>query len=483
MLRQVQNIFPRLLRRHSFLSGVSILVSGTALSQLLTILAAPALTRIYKPEDFGLVAIYMAIVSILGSVASGRYEQAIPLPMEDSESLRLTSLSMMCALATSLAAAFVILVFGETIPPLLGASQIETILWIIPLGVLSHAILQTFSLAAIRQKQFPFLASSKILQSISTILVQLLGFPLGGINLAYAVVSGQVIAIANLFLRTRKGQQSAELSWHGIAETAVSYRRFPLFSSWATLLNTTGAQFPPIILAAVFSPGAAGFYLLAQRLLSLPSTLVSRAVGNVYLANSPNALRKGQLADLTLTIYTSLLKVAMLPCLAAFMLSPYVFAVVFGAQWTVSGILAQWLVIMTLAQFVFSPLSTVFGVIGKNKVGLVLQTILFTVRLCTIMVGAVLDNLVACIAIYAAGSTVCYLFFGLQIFRHTGNPYRRLFQPLARELALSMACISPLILLLLTPYPPEITIPAGILLSLVPATAKYFIQFGHRLKP
>ena len=57
MIQRVKTHLRRLLPKNAFARGVSVLVGGTAGAQLLTILAAPLLTRLYGPEDFGLVAV------------------------------------------------------------------------------------------------------------------------------------------------------------------------------------------------------------------------------------------------------------------------------------------------------------------------------------------------------------------------------------------------------------------------------------------
>ena len=59
--------------------GVSLLVGGTAGVQVLTVLAAPLLTRLYSSEDFGLLSVYTSLLALIGVIFSLRYELAIPL--------------------------------------------------------------------------------------------------------------------------------------------------------------------------------------------------------------------------------------------------------------------------------------------------------------------------------------------------------------------------------------------------------------------
>ena len=57
-----------------------ILSSGTALSEIIPVLASPILTRLYTPEEFGVFMFYFTIAGVLSSVSMGKYETAIVLP-------------------------------------------------------------------------------------------------------------------------------------------------------------------------------------------------------------------------------------------------------------------------------------------------------------------------------------------------------------------------------------------------------------------
>lgn len=49
------------LPKNRFARSVSILAGGTAAGQAIVVLASPLLTRLYSPEDFGLLAVYAAL--------------------------------------------------------------------------------------------------------------------------------------------------------------------------------------------------------------------------------------------------------------------------------------------------------------------------------------------------------------------------------------------------------------------------------------
>ncbi len=67
----------------SFLHNIAVLATGTALAQIIPLLASPILTRLYSPEAFGLFAVFIAIIMSISPAVMGSYELAIVLPKRD----------------------------------------------------------------------------------------------------------------------------------------------------------------------------------------------------------------------------------------------------------------------------------------------------------------------------------------------------------------------------------------------------------------
>ncbi|MFT5306040.1 MAG: lipopolysaccharide exporter, partial [Chitinophagales bacterium] len=68
------------IKKSSFLKNTLLLVSGTTIAQAIPMVISPILTRIYEPKSFGVLMIYVSYISILGVIATTRYEKAIIIP-------------------------------------------------------------------------------------------------------------------------------------------------------------------------------------------------------------------------------------------------------------------------------------------------------------------------------------------------------------------------------------------------------------------
>src|SRR5450759_1161965 len=133
-------LFQRIRKLHapsgSFTANVLTLMTGTTIAQAILITIAPILTRIYKPEDFGIFALYMAIVSMIAIIATGRYELAIMLPENDDDAINIVCLSVCIVFFISFMTLIVIWLFNAQITKLMGSDKLSIWIYLIPISVL-----------------------------------------------------------------------------------------------------------------------------------------------------------------------------------------------------------------------------------------------------------------------------------------------------------------------------------------------------------
>src|SRR5690606_16956703 len=121
---------------------------------------------------------------------------------------------------------------------------------------------------------FADIAKTRFTQSIGGTGVQAglgwLGFAPFGLLLGHAVIGGA--GVIGLAVRALKQERS---SFRGvrlstIASALQNYRRFPLYSTWDSLANTSGLQLPVIMIAAIAVGPEAGLLMLAMRTMQAP---------------------------------------------------------------------------------------------------------------------------------------------------------------------------------------------------------------------
>jgi O-antigen/teichoic acid export membrane protein len=258
LIKKLKSTVSRLLPKNQFARGISVLVGGTAGSQLVMLLASPLLTRLFSPEEFGLLAVYTSFLALFTVVTSLRYELAIPLPTDEKEAVNVVILSLLIVVAISLISALMVIFSGAALATLFGVSTLSDYLWFLPIGVFFVGTYQVFNFWAIRQKNFGGISKTRIKQAITTLIIQLIGYKLGVAALIGGHAGGQGVGSLALAGNSFKRNFFYQVSLSGIVTAAQRYRKFPLYSTWAGLFNTLGGQLPLLMFAALFSPVAAG---------------------------------------------------------------------------------------------------------------------------------------------------------------------------------------------------------------------------------
>ena len=466
------------LPRGRFAKSISVLAGGTALSQLLLAAASPVLTRLYTPDQFGLLGVFAGLLALIGVVSSLRYELAIPLPEDDGEAANLVVLCLGLVLLAAIATALIVLTGGGWIAERMGFPELAGVLWLLPIGVFLSGVYCAFSYWSIRTKSFGTIARTKLRQTGATIGVQLLAFKLGGLALLVGQVAGQSAGALSLARPALATGSFKAINWAGIVAAARKFKKFPYFSTWEGLANTAGMQFPPLMLAALFGPAAAGIYTLANRILMLPMSLIGTAVSQVFLSDAAEAHRESRLGALVSAVYEKLTHIAMAPALALMIVGPELFQWIFGPQWRNAGEFARWMMPWIYFVFVASPLSTLFAVTGRLRQGMVFQLVLLFTRIAALLVGARSGDLVFTIMLFAAASALCWLGFLLVVAKISGNSAASLWRPGATALGYGAICVSPLLLAkLLRPESP------ALLLAAITASALLCaLRYGQLLK-
>lgn len=445
------NTIKNLLPKNAFVRSVLLLGGGTAGSQAILILCTPILTRLYSTEDFGLLAVYAALLSTLTIIASLRYELAVPIAQNDDEAAHVVILGLLIALVTSFVTLLAIIFFQTQIALMINAPAIANFLWLLPGSLFLLSSYQIFYYWALRVQAFPQIARTKLTQATSSMLVKIVGFGFGPLALLAGEVIGQTAGIVSLvslaFRKLLYTLKSTRLEQ--IYNVAQRHYKFPLFATWSGLLNTVGTQLPPVLFAVLFSPAAAGIYALANRILSLPMKLLGQVIGNVFLAKAAEAQKEGTINILVAEIHEKLVQVAMPPSLVLAATGPELFAWAFGPEWKEAGVFAQLMAPMLYFQFILSPISTLFSVLDKQGQGMMLQGLMVLVRCLSLIVGTGLENLRLAVMLFSLGSSASYIVFLVWVVKISGNDWLILIKPTLHNLAIGLLLVSPLMLAIL----------------------------------
>ena len=366
-----------LMPQDSFLRNVSILTSGTIFAQGLMVLALPILTRLYTPEDFNLLAVYVSIIGFVTVVSCLRYNFAIPLPEDDVDGMVLLVISLTAACLISLLCALPIILAPEESAALLGQPDLQPFLWMIPAGILIASAYNTLQYWSSRKKRFGLVTRTRVTRAIGGVGTQLgLG---ASLTSPFGLLMGQMIygglgiwGLASDLLRTDKGVYRS-LSMRSVSRTLQEYIHFPTRSAPAAIFDA-GYQFLPIIiLAPVIGAAELGIVFLVIRALGAPVSIVGSSISQVYLASATERLRSGELGPFTRNV---MYRTFGLGTLALVVISGILFffsGAIFGSEFASAGEISLLMMPWFVMQLTCSPVSSIFIVVGRQSAWLMLQ--------------------------------------------------------------------------------------------------------------
>jgi O-antigen/teichoic acid export membrane protein len=427
----------------NFARHVATVAGATAFSQAVGLAALPVLTRLYAPGEYGAAAVYGGIVGLIVVIAALRYEYSIPLPRTDRGAFHAAIVAFIvlggAALATALASPLLAFWWGGKI----GLSRpVFAVLLVI--GVLTASAYQITNYWAVRKSKFGAIARTRIQQGLagpaSQLVLGLAGF--GALGLIVGQILGQCAGLGRLALGmiADNRRPARTIRPRGLAWAARRYRRFPIYDSWAGLLNVAGAQAPVLLFAALFTPTLAGYYALAVRILSAPLTLVGNAVSQVLMPRFIEANRHGEAGRLILKLFRVLAWLSFFPFTVAALISGRIIPLALGAQWAPAADVIAWTALWTACQFVTSPLSVAMAGAEAQKLHTGIQFILFALRIGGILAGAALRSPEFAVMGFTAASIAGYAVYLLAIGAVSGIRPSQFGLALCGPLALSAAC-------------------------------------------
>ena len=466
----------RLLPKSPFARSVSVLAGGTVVGQAIVVLASPVLTHLYTPVDFGLVAVFASLLGALSAVAALRYELAIPLPKRDHEALHLVILCILSTIALAITSAIAVALFRHPVSEALNSPGLAPLLWLLPVAILVAGTYRTLNYWAIRKRAFQAIARTKLVQSTGMVAIQIGGFTFGPWALLTGLVFGQAagirVLISNLprlnFGRKprRPGDQSslcvcttAVTGW-GRATTdsahfrlpemrkqALKYKNLPLISTWAAFASAIGANSIAPLLAVFYGAASAGFYAIAARVVSMPMTVIGKAVSDVFYKEATVAHEEGRLGTLVVSVADQLIRLAVPVAILGFLVSPRLVPIVFGEDWAITGDIVQAAIVWALMNFVVSSTTPIYPIINKLHVAMFFEVTIAAYAALAIVLGSYLfDSLVASIWLLSGGNAIIYVARMVTTLQLTNSSITPLIWSSVASASLGAAACSPLII-------------------------------------
>jgi len=383
----------RIKSRSEFSRNVLTLMTGTIIAQAIPIAITPILTRMYSPDEFGLLALFVSISVLIGSVSSGRYELAIMKPLDDNDAVNIAAAAGIIVAAITVVSLLIIVFFGKELTDIIGNKEIFNWLYFVPITVFLSGWFNILTYLNNRKKLYKDIAIAGVYKSTAMGVTQVsVGFAklsINGLILGHIVsfVFGNIKLLNNVFsnynIRT-------SISINGIRQMAVKYKKFPKYTMPAGLANATSTQVLNILISGIYNVAILGFYSLVQRVMEAPSSLIGRSIGQVFYEEATVEIAKtGKATKVFKSTLWKLIYISTPIFLIMYFSIEDIFIFAFGDDWAVAGIYARIMIPLFFVRFIVVPLLMMNAIYNKNEVGLYWQIGLLLIQLLIIFIAQI----------------------------------------------------------------------------------------------
>ncbi len=342
-----------------FRSNFKKLALANVVAQILLVLAAPILSRLFRPENFGELALYISITSIVTSIATLRFDWLIPNPTSHRIAARLflAGITLLCLI--TLIFFFVIFMMGDMIIP----DQYTSLRKFAPLMALSVFGIGLHNLYTgwyVRTSNLSKIAKVKIMQSLGNITISILlgymAFTASGLLFATVISSWLGISLL-IYGSTEIRDHLRNLKIKQLFNTITRFSRQAILSTAVSGLNTFSSRAMILLFALVYSPSQVGLIIFAHRLISNPVTVIARGLSKSFWAHTSDLSRiqdyRGLRKDFLKVTYL-LFTVAILLFFITLLIQPLIVPL-FGPDWSEMGIILIMLMPMVCGATIVSP--------------------------------------------------------------------------------------------------------------------------------
>jgi O-antigen/teichoic acid export membrane protein len=345
------------------------LAGGSVVVQAIPILAMPILTRLYTPQNFSVLAGFTALVGVVGTVVTGRYEMAIMHSYQKEEAFDVARLAIICAIVIGSLLGLPFALFAGFLSQLLGQPLLEAWLPWIFIPLICSGVMQSLNILLSWNKDFRGISIGRTLQNLSN--------------------SGSAIALG--FARLGQGQLAAfdigllagaayfakkigfTLPWGSVRRClsrAKHFSKYPIYAAPAAVLDAISTSMTIFILGRFYLPDILGQFSLTHRLLLVPMVLMGSSVGQAFFQHASEAYRNGdKLYPLLLSTGKKLFLYSMPLFLLIILFAPWGFSILFGTKWRMAGEFTQIVALAYWIRVAVSPVSSIFMVVHRLQVG------------------------------------------------------------------------------------------------------------------
>ena len=390
--------------------NVAKLLSANVVAQVIGLVVYPILTRIYSPDDFGLMNLFISIGSVLVILATAEYYYAIVLPKDDADARGVVHVSL-CALLLTTILLLLTLPFSGWIADVFNTPQLADVYAWMPLLVLLLGGWNVLNYWYIRNKMFTRISGYQMSQSVVSAGLKMgfgyAGWLQGGLIYSMVLAPALSLLVSLILAFKRCVRVLLHVDVQAMRKVAVAYRNFPLYTMPRSLVNVLAGQLPVLLLVPIFGTEQAGLWSMAMLLGFVPINMITKAIYQVLYQHVTECVHASKPIGGMLRRFIGWSTLVIVPMFVVLgYVLPELTSWLLGDAWYMSGEYVRWMLPWLWLSLLTGSICFLSDVFMQQKVGLWFEILLAVCRVAGLLLGVWMHSFLWAIAAYAIGTAV-----------------------------------------------------------------------------
>lgn len=389
------------------------LLSANVVAQVIGLLIYPILTRVYAPEDFGLLNLFVSIASVICVLATSEYHNAIVLPKQQKDSVAMVHWCLL-QLCIVVVLTGVSVLFSKPIAALFNLPVLAHYYWLMPLMVLVSGGWNILNYWYIYRGNYTRISGYQLSQSLLSAGGKV-GFGYAGVlqgGLIYSTILAPLLALISSLIRAGKENLMPlrTVVRDDVREVVRTYRNFPMYSLPRSFVNMIAGQLPVLLLTPLFGARYVGWWSMAVLLGFTPISVITKSMYQVLYQYTTSRVNTSLPLGFYFRRFTWVVIAVALPVFAVLAwVLPDLTSWLLGAEWRETGMYIQWMLPWLLCSLLTSSTGFLADVFFQQRLGLCFELLTAILRTIGVCIGVWLHDFSISVAGYAIGSAVAVL--------------------------------------------------------------------------
>lgn len=352
----------------TFIKSAGILITGTVLAQVISLVSIPVISRIFGPEENAYLGLFLKITTLAATLFTARLEMVLPIEKKQHYAFGIYQFSLRLSLIFSGISLGILLLYASFYSEDL--TQLAFILFI-PFGIFIISFFNLGNSWELRHENYKAISSASVLLSLFSNGFKILGGLVFGSYLVLIVATIIAYIIASIgFFKSFLLEFKSKILSHKSKRTKYlvkENRDFYTFNLFHVIIDLTKDILLATFLWMYFSKLDYGSYEFSFRIMRIPIALIGVAMSQVYFrkaqyySNNPRELERMTIKTLLISTWS------VIPFGVIFFYGQEVFTFVFGEQWAQAGKIAELISPWLFFNFLMTPISYIPIIFKKQK--------------------------------------------------------------------------------------------------------------------